>query len=482
MSNRERAEAILQGLGAAQFRTDVQNLTWTNPICIDSPKIGETTYLGTGLRAWIIKRGGHDWALNCEMRNGSFDNLDLEKVREFISFFGHARPKVPVRFEIDDNGSLTFVISSRVLLEQLSEKGVQDIISLMAETRLACGEQARNFVLEPVKEESPKPDPKVDTPNPAEDPKPEEKKSARDIFGAPGRGIIRKVNPRKTADEIIAEIDSMIGLGPVKQLMRQLAAQQMVAKKRADLGLKSVVPSPHLVFTGNPGTGKTTIARQIGQLYRSLGLLKVGHVIEAERSTLVGGYIGQTAIKTQAVCESARGGVLFVDEAYSLSNGYDRDYGHEAIEALLTFMETNRNNFVLVVAGYPDKMKSFLKANPGLKSRFDLTVEFPDYSSQELYEIFVQLVIGNDYRLTPHAGRNAYHYIRTLPRGEGFGNARDIRKLFNTVIANHASSELVRNATDRETLSAIRASSIPKFDQKSLVGAAVNEDMRAGYL
>lgn len=241
-----------------------------------------------------------------------------------------------------------------------------------------------------------------------------------------------------TIESVMAELEALVGLDSVKALVARLTAQQRVARRRKEQGLVPVVPSPHLVFTGNPGTGKTTVARLIGRLYKALGLLDSGHLIEADRASLVGGYIGQTALKTLEVCNSALNGVLFIDEAYTLAGGYQKDYGHEAIATLLTFMENNRGRFALVVAGYEGKMGEFLAANPGLRSRFDVTIDFPDYDDSELMEIFTDLVTRHDYLMEGAAKVALMDVIRSLPRGEGFGNAREMRRLFNTVVANHA--------------------------------------------
>ncbi len=254
------------------------------------------------------------------------------------------------------------------------------------------------------------------------------------------------VRPRtQSAHQVLAELDKLVGMKPVKTVVHQLSARQKLEKLRAARGLKPVLPSPHLVFTGNPGTGKTTVARLIGQLYRSLGLLRSGHVVEANRSTLVAAYVGQTALKTRTVCESAIDGVLFVDEAYSLM-GTGNDFGSEALEELMTFMENNRGKFVVVLAGYPEEMAELLTSNPGLKSRFDVTVDFPDYSNEELLKIFCGMVEDNDYRLEGSAGRAAAYLIDNMNRGRGFGNGREMRKLFSQVADIHA-MRLIRVST-----------------------------------
>lgn len=244
--------------------------------------------------------------------------------------------------------------------------------------------------------------------------------------------------PAESVSDVLAELDGLVGMQPVKDAVRRLVATQDIARRRREIGLRTTAPSPHLVFTGNPGTGKTTVARMIGRLYRSLGLLSSGHVVEVGRSDLVGGYVGQTALKTKEVCESALGGVLFIDEAYSLRSFSGNDYGHEAVETLLTFMESQRGNLAVVVAGYPTEMKSFIGMNPGLASRFDLTLDFPDYSNAELARMLERMFCEHDYRVRETQVPLWENIFFRLPRGRGFGNAREVRRIFDEICAEQA--------------------------------------------
>jgi len=268
----------------------------------------------------------------------------------------------------------------------------------------------------------------------------------------------------RSHDAILRELEDMIGLGPVKEEINRLIAAQQLADLRRRRGLLAQEMSPHLVFVGNPGTGKTTVARLIGELYRSLGLLPSGHLVEADRSTLVAAYMGQTAIKTRQVCEKALGGVLFIDEAYSLVGERDQ-YGEECVNTLLQFMENHRGQFAVVVAGYPAEMLGFIESNPGLRARFDLVLQFPDYSDVELEQIFLGIAEKNDYVLAPDALLKVREFIAAWPRWRGFGNGREVRKLFGDIARRHA--ELLfaqgegKKASD-DTLRTITAAAVPE--------------------
>jgi SpoVK/Ycf46/Vps4 family AAA+-type ATPase len=217
-----------------------------------------------------------------------------------------------------------------------------------------------------------------------------------------------------------------------------------------------------LVFTGNPGTGKTTVARMVADLYKALGILKKGHVVEADCSKLIAAYIGQTPIKTQRLCEEARGGVLFIDEAYGLTGHQHQGYGPEAIETLLKFMEDNRGDIVVIVAGYPVEMQGFLDANPGLRSRFDVVIDFPDYSTAELVGIFDLLLEDKQLVLTPDARAKVEVLVNSWPRGRGFGNGREMRNLFNEAVRRHAVRVVGDGDIFVDDLTTISAQDIPE--------------------
>ena len=241
--------------------------------------------------------------------------------------------------------------------------------------------------------------------------------------------------PERPTEEILAELDALIGLDHVKTEVRRLTSLLRVQRLRAEQNLPAIETSRHLVFVGNPGTGKTTVARLLSELYRGLDVVSKGHLVETDRSDLVAGYVGQTATRTRAVLESALGGTILIDEAYSLARGGENDFGREAIDALVKFMEDHRDDLAVVVAGYPNEMQQLIDTNPGLESRFTRTLEFPDYTADELVRIFELIAGRQEYHLAPEARDRLVEVIDAEPRGRGFGNARFVRNVFEQAVS-----------------------------------------------
>ena len=245
----------------------------------------------------------------------------------------------------------------------------------------------------------------------------------------------------ESLEDILAKLNKLVGLENVKKDVNSLINLIQIRKIREERGIKQPDMSLHLVFSGNPGTGKTTVARLLGEIYSRLGILSKGHLVETDRSGLVAGYVGQTAIKTQDMIKEAMGGILFIDEAYALSSSKgENDFGGEAIDTILKAMEDNREDFIVIVAGYPKLMDDFLHSNPGLESRFNKHLYFEDYNPQELFDIFVSMEEGSSLELDKKAEEFLKGHFEDVYkcRGDNFANGRYVRNIFEKVLSNQA--------------------------------------------
>ena len=268
----------------------------------------------------------------------------------------------------------------------------------------------------------------------------------------------KEAEPEKTLNELLEELNTLIGLEKVKEDVNSLINLVKIRKIRSERGMDSPDMSLHMVFSGNPGTGKTTIARLLSEIYKAMGLLSKGHLTEVDRSGLVGGYVGQTALKVQEVVNKAKGGVLFIDEAYSLTvNRGATDYGFEAVDTLLKFMEDNRDDLIVIVAGYPKPMEEFLNSNPGLKSRFNKYLYFDDYTPEELIGILKLQAKKADLKLSEEAEKFATEFFtkRCENRPENYANARDVRNFFEKSLINQANRLAVLEKIEDEQLTTL---------------------------
>lgn len=288
-----------------------------------------------------------------------------------------------------------------------------------------------------------------------------EPKAAADTGSAPSQEDTDDTPPAENIDDLLAELDSYIGLDEVKKEVKNLINMAKVYRLRRDNGLPNTDVSLHMVFSGNPGTGKTMIARFMARVYHSLGLLSVGKLIEVDRSGLVAGYIGQTAIKTAKVLEQAKGSVLFIDEAYTLTSKAENDFGYEAVDTILKAMEDNRDDLVVIVAGYIDLMEDFINSNPGLRSRFNKYVDFADYTADEMAAIFSFNCKKSQYVVDEDAEAVVRDYFAAVSDEAGeFGNARGVRNSFEKMLTAQANRIAAMDEVSRDDLMRITKSDV----------------------
>ena len=267
--------------------------------------------------------------------------------------------------------------------------------------------------------------------------------------------------PPRPLDELLAELDGLVGLDGVKREVHLVTSLLRVQQIRRERGLPVLDQSRHLIFTGNPGTGKTTVARLLAQIYRTLGVVERGHLVETDRAGLVAGFVGQTAGRVVASFDRADGGLLLIDEAYSLARGGESDFGREAIDTVVKLVEDRRDRLVVILAGYPDEMETLVAANPGMRSRFPKTIHFADYSDDELLAIVDSLGAKGRYRLDDEARAAVRRWLAAQPRTRGFGNGRLARNLFEAAVAHQATRLVEIDDPTDEQLVTLTAADIP---------------------
>lgn len=276
--------------------------------------------------------------------------------------------------------------------------------------------------------------------------------------------VPKEIPPEHSAlKEIEEELGSLVGMQQMKRMIKEIYAWIYVNKKREEVGLKAKKQALHMMFKGNPGTGKTTVARLIGKLFHKMNVLSKGHLIEAERADLVGEYIGHTAQKTRDLIKRAQGGILFIDEAYSLGRGGEKDFGKEAIDTLVKHMEDKQHEFILILAGYSREMDFFLTLNPGLHSRFPLVIDFPDYTIDQLMEIAGRMLVEREYAFSREAEkklRDHLIWVKSILSPMTFSNGRYVRNIIEKSIRSQAMRLLMVNSYDRHELMTLRSNDL----------------------
>lgn len=277
--------------------------------------------------------------------------------------------------------------------------------------------------------------------------------------------VVPKVIPPEHAalKEIEDELGALVGMDEMKRMIKEIYAWIFVNKKREEVGMKARKQALHMMFKGNPGTGKTTVARLIGKLFLKMNVLSKGHLIEAERADLVGEYIGHTAQKTRELIKKAQGGILFIDEAYSLGRGGEKDFGKEAIDTLVKHMEDKQHEFILILAGYSREMDYFLTLNPGLHSRFPLVIDFPNYTIDQLMEISSRMLDEREYSLSHEAEKKLKDHliwVKAVLSPNSFSNGRYVRNIIEKSIRAQAMRLLLQNSFDRHELMTLRSNDL----------------------
>ena len=297
------------------------------------------------------------------------------------------------------------------------------------------------------------------TEKPAEKPEKTEKPAEKTQVEKPAEK--EEIPPKESIEDLLAELDGYVGMDAIKEEVRSLINMVQVYKLRREHDLPTTDMSLHMVFSGNPGTGKTTVARIMARIYHSLDILSKGQLVEVDRSGLVAGYVGQTALKTQKVIEKAMGGVLFIDEAYALNGKSENDFGQEAIDTILKAMEDHRDDLVVIVAGYDGLMDDFIHSNPGLESRFNRFLHFDDYTVDEMMDIFKMQCKKGCYTLVGQAEEMVRDFIREENTGGiTFGNARGVRNIFEQVLVHQANRLAGLEQVSREALMEITAEDV----------------------